>query len=607
VLTSTDESNDVIGERWIRPGVPLLVGVVLAQGATPVRGHLQSVAAPGRVAEIGAYLTDLDRLGFSGVVLVAQHDTVVVVRAGGWANREQAVPNEVSTAFSLGSLSKQFTATAILRLEMAGRVRTTDSLKRFFPDVPADKSSITLDQLLTHQAGVASSAGGRACLTRDQAVRAIFDTPLHFDPGMDYEYSNAGYNLLAAIVEVASGESFETFVHQDLWARAGLEQTGFVSDSGLWAPARVAQGYNVTAPTTPYAPRCQWNRKGSGAVISTVRDLLAWQLAVEHGLILDQPRREKLYKPRVATHEDTGADYAYGWFVGRTPAGGRVVFHGGDLLPDGFNTEFSRYLDDGITVIILSNLTVDAWGAQRNPVQTGLEAILFGGLYGRPPSTGASRDRGLVASRYEGIYQARTGLRFVIAAEPAGLAIGAEGQSAIEALVWPPASHWDEAKARKFNDLAAKVVTLAASQDAQALGQALGDTTLGLRVMRLWAELAGAKGRLLQTDVMGSVMIGDGDGPATYLRAAFAHDTTVYRVWWDWDGGFLSIHKGVDLPARHILYPLTDRDFLGWDMFNNHTIRLHFDLGAQNQARALTVETPSGSVSAERIGHGARP
>jgi hypothetical protein len=154
---------------------------------------------------------------------------------------------------------------------------------------------------------------------------------------------------------------------------------------------------------------------------------------------------------------------------------------------------------------------------------------------------------------------------------------------------------------RRFNELAAKVVAFAADRDTQALGQTLGDTTLGPRVVRLWADLTGNKGRLLGTRVLGSVMLGAGDGPATYVRATFAHDTTVYRVWWDWDGGFLSIHDGVDVPARHVLFPLTERDFLAWDMFDNHAVRLHFELPSQGHARALTVETPSGSIRAETI------
>jgi CubicO group peptidase (beta-lactamase class C family) len=555
--------------------------------------------------EVKGYLSDIGRFGFSGAVLVARGDTVLARSASGWADRDRRIPNDIRTAFSLGSLSKQFTAAAVLRLEMQGRLHVTDSLSRFFPSAPPDKAGITLLQLLTHQGGVASSEGGRACLSRDGALNAIFSTPLHFPPGSDYDYSNAGYNVLAAVVEIVAGEPFETFVHRELWTRAGLQRTGFMSDSGRWAPPGVALGYNVTLPTTPFAPACQWNRKGAGAVISTVDDLFRWGQALDHNVVLDSTRREELFRPRVATHETPPTTYAFGWAYGQTSAGAPVRFHRGDLLPDGFNTGYFRYAEGRTTIIVLSNRTADAWGADSYPVQDALEAILFGGRYGHPPTDPATSSR-IVPAKYLGTYSLPNGGRFDVVREPVGVAITAQGQEAVSALV-RPASQWSSSKARKYNELSAKLLVLASTRDTAGLRTLLGETSQASRVIRIWDALAGNKGAVISTRMLGSVPTRTPDGPATYVQAVFASDSSTYTLWWDWDGSFLSIHDGVDSPARFVLSFIDASHARGWDLFNSQTIRVQFETAASGDPDALIIETPRGPLRAIRTRPAARP
>jgi CubicO group peptidase (beta-lactamase class C family) len=584
----------------VSPVSSVLLALALGPGAaTAQTGGTPASATSLLSREIGEYLLGIGRFGFSGAVLVARGDTVVARYASGWADRHRRIRNNVETAFSLGSLSKQFTAAAILRLVMLGRLHLSDSLGRFFPNAPGDKAGITLLQLLDHQGGVSSSQDGRACLTRERGLNAVFRTALRFPPGSDYEYSNAGYNVLAEVVEEAAGEPFERFVRRELWAHAGMGRTGFISDSGRWAPASVATGYDITVATSPYAPVCQWNRKGAGAVISTVTDLFRWSLALDHGVVLDSARREEFFRSRVATHEDPPMTYGLGWAHARTGAGVAVRFHRGDLLPDGFNSGFFRYDDAaGTTVIILSNATDDAWGGHSYPVQDGLEAILFGGSYNRPPPTPSPATQPH-ADRWLGTYLLRTGGRFDVVREPEGMAITAQGEDAVSALV-RPTSRWDSTKASKYDEQSSRLLVLAASRDTAAIVALLGDTAQARGALRIWNALAGARGRARAARPLGSVPTRTPDGPASYVRVVFAADSLVYRVWWDWEGKFLTIHDGVDTPVRRLLWFVDAADARAFDMFNGQAIRLRFERGASVPADELVVETPDGPLRAVR-------
>jgi CubicO group peptidase (beta-lactamase class C family) len=264
--------------------------------------------------------------GFSGVVLVARGDSVILERAYGLRARLGT-----SRRFWIGSMTKGFTAAAILELESRGRLHLDDSLSRFFPGAPADKKAITIRQLLTHTAGIAGRDAGAGQRARARTVEAILSNPLEYTPGQGYRYIDDDYELLAAIVEVASGTSWEAFVQQHVLRSRGLGHTGFWHD-------RHAD---------------DWAHKGANGMSSTARDLYHWVTGSPHTWRITNAA--PLDAPRVFVRHDSTADVHYGF-------GARVYVRGDSIVElmhsgasDEDHTAIARLFPNGLTVIVLSD------------------------------------------------------------------------------------------------------------------------------------------------------------------------------------------------------------------------------------------------------------
>ena len=249
------------------------------------------------VGEIGArvdqYLTRLVPYGFSGAVLVAKDGAVLLKKAYGLANRETALPYAIDMVSCIGSVTKQFTAAAILKLETEGKLSVSDPIAKYLPGVPPDKSAITIHQLLTHTAGFAGDLGGldEEPIGRDALVARVFAAPLASKPGERFEYSNEGYSLAAAIVERVSGTGYETYLREHLLLPAGMKDTGYLAPD--WPLSRLPVGY--TADGRPWgrvyrngwlADGPGWYLRGNGGIHSTLDDLYRWILALDAATVL---------------------------------------------------------------------------------------------------------------------------------------------------------------------------------------------------------------------------------------------------------------------------------------------------------------------------------
>jgi CubicO group peptidase (beta-lactamase class C family) len=303
------------------------------------------------------FLTDS---GYSGAALVARRGQILLCKGYGLADRERGIPFGPDTVFPIGSITKQFTAAAILRLEMEGKLHVEDPIGRFFEDVPEDKRAITLHHLLTHTAGLESDfARDDEEVGRDAYVRRILGSRLRSRPGDSYFYANSGYSLLGAIVEKTSGEPYETYLQQHLLRPAGMTETGYRAPR--WEPARLARGYRGDRPWgtifernwAPDGPH--WALRGNGGIHSTLGDLYRWHLALEGSSVLSEEARGKAFTTHVAEGPAGESHYGYGWSIGRAPWGGRLIAHdGGNGI---FSADFRRYVDDGLVVITASNVS----------------------------------------------------------------------------------------------------------------------------------------------------------------------------------------------------------------------------------------------------------
>jgi CubicO group peptidase (beta-lactamase class C family) len=321
---------------------------------------------------VARFLQDALPRAADGTLVAARDGEMVHCEGFGLADREAGIAAGCDTVYDVMSMTKQFTAAAILKLEMMGKLRVTDSISRHLGPVPTDKRKITVHHLLTHTAGLPEALGDDyEPLMRSELVATALGSELESAPGAEYRYSNVGYSLLAAIVEEASGLGYEEFLAEHLFARAGMTQTGYVLPE--WEPDEVAveydsqgrsQGRPFDHPWADDGP--YWNLRGNGGMLSTARDMFRWHVALVGDEVLDARAKEKLFEPHV--REGPGGDsfYGYGWVVVEPEGFGRVAWHdGGNGWSFGTVT---RLLDDGVIVFWVTNRYRDAdegWNLAR--------------------------------------------------------------------------------------------------------------------------------------------------------------------------------------------------------------------------------------------------
>lgn len=311
------------------------------------------------VQRIEAYLNEMEFVGLSGSVLVEYKGEKLISSGFGFRDQEKKLKNTPSTVFDIASITKQFTAAAILKLEMDGKLTVEDPVSMYFTNVPDDKSEITLHDLLRHQSGLQSNVGRDFDpVTKDEFIELVFNSPLRFPTGTSFGYSNIGYSLLALIVEKVSGISYEEYLYENLWKPSGMQLTGYTrpgfdsdevavvyyQDDRIWGKPNEKE-WDLSAPYLHLA--------GNGGILSITEDLYKWHQALLGDEILSDIAKQKLYHPEIREDEDSNAIYAYGWDVSTTPRGTRLVWHNG---ANGFlYADFHRFIDEGIAVIMLSN------------------------------------------------------------------------------------------------------------------------------------------------------------------------------------------------------------------------------------------------------------
>lgn len=376
---------------WLAPAA------IAAQ--TPSSANGVSVAPRPDIVAMDRTARALADSGFSGVILVALGDTVVLRRAYGAgatpavapggrgrgaagardarmsdARTSDARPSDASgrtpvritatSTFWLASITKSFTAAGTLELARAGRLALTDTLAKFFPLVPADKRRITVRQLLTHTAGFSTATSGAGQTTRDGAVRAILADSLAYAPGTGYEYGNADYELLAAIIEIVTRQPWQRFTRDSLLEPRGLQRLGFFCESAAGDGGRSIETRNavsrvpvagIDGSSTPCGRtgRADWGHIGANGMSGTADDLWRWVsvLASDAG----RDAFPGLTSPQVHVRTEGAYDVSYGYGVRVYSRDGRIteVMHAGS--GDDGHTAVARQLTSGVTIVVLSN------------------------------------------------------------------------------------------------------------------------------------------------------------------------------------------------------------------------------------------------------------
>lgn len=432
-----------------------------AQQTPPAR----DTAAAGIAAKMDEYLTAHARQGrFSGSVLVARNGQPVFSRGYGMANLEHDVPNTAQTKHRLGSITKQFTAMAVMMLQERGRLSVSDSICRHLADCPPAWQPITIHHLLTHTSGIPSYTDfpdfGRSFYrpyTHAEMVASFRNLPLQFAPGTRFRYNNSGYFLLGLIIERLSGMPYENFLRESIFAPLGMTNTGY--DRHERVLRHRATGYAVLgdAPVTaayvdmsqPYA---------AGALYSTTEDLLKWEQALYTERLVPRRALDAIFtapEPAPQGAPPGGGGYAYGWAVG-TLFNRRFFSHGGGI--PGFSTFIARYPEDRVTVIVLSNLESAPSGA----IARDLAAIVFDQPYEIPRERPVANVDPSVYDAYVGEYQLAPNFILTITRDGNRLLTQATGQPQVE--IFP------ESETRFFLRVVEAQITFVRNEQGQVTG-----------------------------------------------------------------------------------------------------------------------------------------
>jgi CubicO group peptidase (beta-lactamase class C family) len=326
-------------------------------------------ADPDFVSQADALVTAHVKAGrFMGAVLVAKDGKPVLRKGYGFANVEWDVPNTPDTKFRLGSITKQFTAMAVMQLVEAGKVNLDDPVKKYYADAPATWDTITIHHLLTHTSGIPSYTGlpnffrdkSRDPLKPTEIIKLTQDKPLEFEPGANYKYNNTGYVLLGHVIEQASGEKYSDYVRKHIFEPLGMKDSGY--DAHTPIIKKRASGYSSGPTNAPYLEMTL--PYAAGSLYSTVDDLLIWDQALYGGKLISKESYDKMFTP-------VKNDYAYGWAV-VMKNGHKQISHGGGI--NGFNTMFARYPDDKLTVAVFSNVN----GPTADRIAGDLARMYFG-------------------------------------------------------------------------------------------------------------------------------------------------------------------------------------------------------------------------------------
>lgn len=417
---------------------------------------LLGLQTPGRAASTRAQPAEFEELlsrhaaeGFSGSALVATRGEILLAAGFGFADFDANRANDGDTLYEIASITKPFTATAVVKLAAQGKLLLDDSIAAHLPGVPESSRAVTLRHLLSHTSGVprGNAAGRGEDLAK--AVAEYLGAGPKRTPGTQYEYWNGGYALLAGVIERGSGVSYTQFLEREIFGPAGMTSSGFTGDADLdperdsWGIS--AQGKPRRASEHPYGSY-GYQYRGMGGLVTSVRDLHRFDRALAAGTILTAEHQRELFTPQ-------RDGYALGWRIDRAPNGTARQSHGGGVRA--FVSEFRRYPEADACIAVLCNRD------DRNPgeIADHLEALLFGTSLVRAPRAEPLDPKR--AAGCSGRFAGKSGA-LVIRSAPGVLWAGLEGEKLLAAVGASEKLPWKAEESR----LAAQAVEI-----VEALGR----------------------------------------------------------------------------------------------------------------------------------------
>ena len=388
------------------------------------------------VAEMEAYLNAYAQTGqFSGSVTITQGLIGGTTHGYDFANREHQVANTGATKFRIGSVTKQFTAVAILQLQEKGLLDVQAPVSTYLPDYP-NGERITIHHLLTHTAGIPEyldpeafpdiAEWMRQSSSLSQLVDRFKDLPLEFEPGEKFKYSNSGYVLLTQIIETVAEQPYAEYLQANIFDPLGMKDTGYEVPQTVIS--NLAQGYLFIGKETylQASPFDMSIPQGAGGLYSTTEELASWNRFLyenEYPAVLSQTAKATMMTPDAQMEPEENPDVFYGYgLVIDNHSGRQRVHHDGGI--SGFASSLTRYPNEALTIVVLSNLGT----ALPGRIAEDLAAIAFNEPYEIPTRPEAIDLDPAIYEKYVGTYQLLPEMQIAIRVEDGELTAQATGQ-----------------------------------------------------------------------------------------------------------------------------------------------------------------------------------
>lgn len=520
--------------------------------------------------KLNEFMQRIDALGYTGALLVAKDGKIILEKAYGLANRGEKIPFSVNTAFDIGSNVKDFTKMSILQLAAKGKINLTDPITKYFENVPADKTSITIEQLMKHTAGLRQYSGpDPEKITRDDFLKRVFAAPLIAEPGKEQNYSNPGYSMLAAIIELVTRQSFEQYVAENILKPAGMTRTGYVLPQ--WKPSELAHSYmdETDRGTTFDFPHLDdgnsWNLRGNGGMLSTLGDMYKFHLALETEKLLSNDLKEKLF-----------------------PQNQPIMLVGGD----GFHL-FLYMRDPANKIVIIGASTVAAMKATELIQQ--ILPLLRGKEYKLPPPT--IKLEAAVMAKYEGTYKLPAGSELNVTTDKGRLMVAATDQEAFSLLSGIDAGM--TAELNKLNDRAGRIVEASAKGDYTPLFEAYEREVpleqIKMRQGGFWQQLTQRLGNFKGFKVLGTSSNQKSRQQTTMREPSSATSVQLdfekgaAYVQYLWEDGKLAGVRPLSKPVAFEFIPQTADTFVIYDFASGETSHIRFSINGDNTVKELIL------------------
>ncbi len=325
---------------------------------------------------------EMEKRHIPGLALLVVRDGAMVKTKGfGESNLEYKVAVKPETLFQSGSLGKQFAATAVMMLVEEGKIHLDDPINKYFCEAPPKWEGVTVRHLLSHTGGLTDypkNFNFRADYTEDQLLAKAAEIPLAFKPGEKWAYSNVGYLTLGVLIHRVTGQFYGDFLQERIFRPLGMNTTRIINEADI-IPNRAA-GYRLVKGELKNQ---EWvsptlNTTADGSLYFTILDLAKWDAALYTEKLLHRSSLEQMWTPVKLNNGSANSDhYGFGWFINHA-GGHRVIEHGGSW--QGFNTYIARYVDDKLTVVVLTNLD----GARPSSIAHHVAGLYVRGLEAAP-------------------------------------------------------------------------------------------------------------------------------------------------------------------------------------------------------------------------------